>query len=173
MNEYIEAGKIINTHGIAGELKLEVWLDSVAYMKKFKRLFVAPSPSGKPETSGLAEYKILSVRDQKGFALLKLDGVTDVNTAMGLKNRPVYVRREDARLKPGEYFLCDVIGASVVDGTLGEIGILKEIVESPAQPIYVVRGAGEHLIPAVPEFIKAVDFSGETPVVHVSLIEGM
>ena len=194
MNEYIEAGKIINTHGVAGELKLEVWLDSADYMKRFKRIFVAKIPlftdnlapsgagcatgaskraSGAGNCPELTEYRVLSLRNQKGFALAKLEGVTDINMAMELKNRTVYVRREDAGLKPGEYFLCDIVGASVVDDRLGEIGVLKEIFESPAQPVYVVRGETEHLIPAVPEFVKGVDFSGEIPVVHVSLIEGM
>ena len=181
MNEYIEAGKIINTHGVAGELKLEVWLDSADYMKRFKRIFVAKIPlftdnraaSGAGNCPELTEYRVLSLRNQKGFALAKLEGVTDINMAMELKNRTVYVRREDAGLKPGEYFLCDIVGASVVDDRLGEIGVLKEIFESPAQPVYVVKGETEHLIPAVPEFVKGVDFSGVIPVVHVSLIEGM
>ena len=84
---YIEAGKIVNTHGVAGELKVEVWLDSPAFMKRFPRLFV-----------GEREYKLLTARVQKSFLLCRLEGVDDLNAAMALKGRVVSVAREDAKL---------------------------------------------------------------------------
>ncbi len=158
--EFIEAGKIINTHGIAGELKIDVWLDSPEFLRRFRRLFI----DGR-------EVKLLSSRVHKGFLLASLEGVTDVNSAMALKGRTVLVRREDAPLRKGAFFLQDIIGAKVLDEGGAEIGVLAEIFETPASFIYVVRGEREHLIPAVPEFVIATD--PEAGVVTVRLIEGM
>ena len=158
--EKIDAGKLINTHGISGEMKAEVWLDSPQFMKSFKRFFIREK-----------EYAVLSSRIQKGFLYLKMSGVEDLNAAMALKGSILQIAREDAHLPAGAYFLCDIIGARVVDENNMEVGILADIEENPANPIYVVKGEKEHLIPGVPEFIRGVDT--ENGVVTVHLIEGM
>ena len=137
--EKIEAGKLINTHGITGEMKAEVWLDSPQFMKTFRRFFI-----------GEKEY---------------------LNTAMLLKGCVLKIAREDAHLPAGAFFLCDIIGARVIDERGVEIGILTDIEENPAAPIYIVKGEREHLIPGVPEFIRQVD--AEHGLVTVRLIEGM
>ena len=157
---YIEAGRIVNTHGVAGEVKIEVWLDSPAFMKRFKRLFL-----------GERELDVDAARVHKGFLLCKLHGVDDANAAMALKGRTVSVAREDAKLPPGGYFLQDLIGAAVVDEQGNEIGRLTEVLERPASNIYVVQGETEHLIPAVPAFVLRTD--AENGIVTVRVIEGM
>lgn len=162
IKEYIEAGKIVNTHGIAGAVKIEVWLDSPAYMKKFRRLFVGKNKQ---------ERKVISSSVQKNFLLTTLEGIADINTAMTLKEEPVFILREDAKLPAGGYFLCELIGAEVSDESGNRIGTLEEIMETPAQPVYVVRGEREYLIPAVPEFILFSD--PENGLVKVHLLEGM
>ncbi len=157
---YIEAGRIVNTHGVAGEVKIEVWLDSPAFLKRFPRLFI----------EGRA-YLLHAARVQKSFLLCKLEGVEDVNAAMVLKGRTVSVAREDAQLPPGAFFLQDILGAKVVDEQGTEVGVLVDVLERPASNIYVVQGEEEHLIPAVPAFIKRTD--PEAGIITVHLIEGM
>ena len=157
---YIEAGRIINTHGVAGEVKIEVWLDSPRFMRKFKRLFM----DGR-------EVAVVSTREHKGFLLAKLEGVDTVNDAMALKGKTLHIHRDDARLPKGHYFLQDIMGARVIDESDNEVGILTEIFETPASRIYVVKGESEHMIPAVPEFILSTD--AENGIIKVHLIEGM
>ena len=157
----IEAGRIVNTHGVRGEVKIEVWLDSPQFFKSFKRVVL---DSGE-------EMKILSAKTHKGFVIAALEGVFDVNAAMALKGKRVSVRREDAALPHGAYFLQDIIGAKVVDEDGDEIGTLVDVMETPASNIYIVKGETEHLIPAVPEFIKKTD--ADAGVITVHLIEGM
>ena len=157
----IEAGRIVNTHGVQGEVKIEVWLDSPRFFTTFKRLVLDTGE----------ERKVLSARAHKGFVIAKLEGAADVNAAMRLKGRNVSVRREDAALPRGAFFLQDIIGAKVVDEAGNEVGKLAEVMETPASNIYVVRGEAEHLIPAVPEFIKKTD--ADAGVITVHLIEGM
>lgn len=158
--QYIEAGRIVNTHGVAGEVKIEVWLDSPQFLKSFKRCFI-----------DRREVKLLSARVHKGFLIVKLEGVEDVNAAMALKGRTVFIDRADARLPKGAFFLQDIIGASVVDESGSEIGKLVDVMETPASNVYVVKGEREHLIPAVPEFVMSTD--ADNGIITVHLIEGM
>ena len=158
--QYIEAGRIVNTHGVAGEVKIEVWLDSPQFLKSFKRCFI-----------DRREVKLLSARVHKGFLIAKLENVEDVNAAMALKGRTVFIDRADARLPKGAFFLQDIIGAAVVDESGSEIGKLVDVMETPASNVYVVKGEREHLIPAVPEFILSTD--ADNGIITVHLIEGM
>lgn len=157
---FVPAGRIVNTHGVQGEVKIEVWLDSPKFMKKFKRMFV-----------GEKEFEILSGKEHKGFFIARLKGIDDINAAMPLKGRDVQVLKEDAKLPQGSFFIQDIIGARVVDEDGAEIGVLKDVMETPASLIYIVQGDTEHLIPAVPEFIKETD--PENGIIKVRLIEGM
>jgi len=157
---YIEAGQIVNTHGTRGEVKIRPWVDSAEFLETFKTLYLGDRP-----------YEVRESSVHKGCLLASLSGVEDVNAAMALKGRTVFIDRQDAALPPGGCFIADIIGARVLDEDGGEVGVLAEVFESPASMIYVVRGQSEHLIPAVPEFIRAVDV--ENGVITVHLIEGM
>ena len=158
--QFIEAGKVVNTHGVKGEVKIQVWLDSPEFLKKFKTVYIDNRA-----------VKLVSGRVHKGFLIAVLDGVDDVNAAMSLKNKTVFIDRKDAKLPKGAYFLQDIIGAAVVTEDGESVGTLEDIRETPASQIYVVKGETEHLIPAVDEFIVKVD--AENAVVTVRLIEGM
>ena len=160
MKQYVEAGRIVNTHGINGEVKIEVWLDSPAFFKTFKRLFI----------NG-AEKKILSAREHKQFIIARLEGVEDLNAAMALKGKTVEILRADARMKDGEFFVQDILGFTAVDEDGHTVGKLVDAFETPASMLYVVRGESEHLIPAVREFILGIDAEKEE--IRVHLIEGM
>ena len=158
--QYIDAGKIVNTHGVQGEVKIEVWLDDAQMLKRCRRVFL-----------GGAEKKLVSAREHKGCLIAKLEGVEDVNAAMALKERVVQIDRADAKLPRGSFFLQDILGAAVVDESGAELGKLTDVLELPGNRVYVVTGETEHLIPAVPEFILSTDV--EKGLVTVHLIEGM
>ena len=160
IEKFIEAGQIVNTHGIRGEVRIAPWTDSADFLKGFKTLYI----DGRP-------VRVTESRVHKDMLLARLEGVEDVNAAMGLKGKTVLIDRNDARLPAGVYFLQDIIGARVVTESGEEIGTLSEIIEAPAGNVYVVRGEEEHLIPAVPAFILSTDT--EAGVVTVRLIEGM
>ena len=93
--EFIEAGRIINTHGVAGEVKIEVWLDSPKFFKSFKTLYLKNGE----------ELKVLSTKTHKGFIIAKLEGIDDINAAMRLKGKDVSIRRSDAALPRGAFFI--------------------------------------------------------------------
>ncbi len=160
MKKYLEAGKIVNTHGIKGEVKIQPWADSAQFLNGFKFLYI----DGKA-------VKLISGRVHKNFLIAQLEGVSTVNDAMVLKNKIVSIDRSEARLPEDSFFLADLIGAKVCTETGEELGILTDVLELPSSNVYVVTGKREILIPAVPEFIVSTDIS--EGLVTVRLIEGM
>ena len=159
---YIEAGRITSTHGVHGELKIEVWLDTPEDLKHYRRIFIDGQ-----------ERKLLSVRQQSRFVIAKLDQVDDINAAQPFKGKTIYIAREDAPLPPGGYFLQDLLDAKVVLEDGSSVGVLTEILERPANNVYVVTDPDgrEILIPVVPAFIIRAD--AENGIVTVRLLEGM
>ena len=158
--KYIEAGEIVNTHGVRGEVKIMPWMDTPEFLLGIKTLYIDGAP-----------VRVLAARVHKGAVLASLEGVEDVNAAMRLKGRRVSIDRGDAHLPAGRFFIQDIIGARVVTESGEEIGTLREVIDAPAGMIYVVRGDAEHLIPAVDEFILRTD--ADSGLITVHLIEGM
>lgn len=157
---FLEAGKIINTFGVRGEVKLDPWCDSAEFLKPLKTLYIDG-----------ARRAVASSRVHKGMLIVRFADVEDVNGAMLLKNKIVYFARSDVRLPKGRHFVADLLGAAVVDEQGTEIGKLTEVLDMPAGQVYVVQGETEHTIPAVPEFILDIDADEKT--IRVHLIEGM
>lgn len=160
MNEYLECGQVVNTHGIRGEVRIVPWADSPEFLCRLKTLYL----DGKP-------MEVKSCRVHKGSNIVQFAGIETVEAAMQLRDKVVSLRRSDVHLPEGRYFLADLIGIKVIDEDGKELGTLEEILTPSAQNIYLVRGEREILIPAVPEFVLDVDIASRTMKVH--LIEGM
>ena len=158
--DLLEIGKIVGTHGVRGELRVEPWCDSPAFLAGFTAVFLRGTP-----------YQVQSARTHKSLVLMKLEGVESVEAAQALRDSVLYIDRSDCALPEGRYFIRDLIGLAVFDGE-ERVGTLYDVLNAPAHDVYVVRGGdGEHMIPAVPEFVKEVDL--EQGVIRVALIEGM
>lgn len=160
MKEFLDCGQIVNTHGIHGEVRIVPWADSPDFLRGFGTLYVDGAPR-----------KVASARVHKGNVIARLDGVDTVEEAMRLKGKTVQIRRADAKLPEGAFFLADIIGLDVVDEAGQRLGTLKEVLSPSRQQVYVVAGAREILIPAVPEFILETNIEGGY--LKVRLIEGM
>lgn len=158
--KFLEAGQIVNTHGVRGEVKIAPWADSPEFLKGFKTLYIDEQPVG-----------VLSSRVHAGFVIARLEGVSDINDAMRLKNKTVFIDRADAHLPAGRFFVADIIGARAVTEDGADIGRVAEVIELPANNVFRIEGETEHLIPDVPEFILSADV--ENGLLTVRLIEGM
>jgi len=161
MDNLIESGVIVGTHGVRGEIRVEPWCDGPEFLLQFKTVYLA----GKP-------YPVEAARVHKSLALLKLRGVDDVQTAQALRGREVWIDRTGVVLPEGRYFVRDLTGLSVVDADGVRVGTLYEVMSLPAHDVYRVQGEdGERYIPATPQFVKEIDLSAG--IVRVELIEGM
>ena len=159
-NQLLECGKIVNTHGIRGEVKIQPWADSPEVLCALPALYIDGVP-----------VALRSARVHKGNVIALLEGVSDVDQAMLLKNKVVWLNRDDLRLPEGTFFLADLIGLRVVDEEGQELGILNEVLSPSRQQVYVVKGDRELMIPAVPQFILETNVAGGY--IKVRLIEGM
>ena len=161
-NRFLEAGEIVNTHGIQGEVKIVPWCDTPEFLCGFDTLYIDGAP-----------VKVRAARAHKGNVLARLEGVDDVNAAMRLKNKVVSIDRTGVELPDGRHFIADLIGLTVLDDDTGaELGTIAEVLTPPAHEVYVVRGRGkEYLIPAVDAFLRGTNV--EEGWVRVHLIEGM
>ena len=161
-NRYLEAGKIVNTHGIAGEVKIIPWADDPAFLLDFETFYIDSQP-----------VKVLAARVHKSSILVKLKGIDTVNEAARLRDKVVWIDREDAHLPDGRHFLADLLGLEVRDTNTGEVlGTVSDILTPPAHNVYVVKdGRQEHMIPAVDEFVLETNI--EEGYLRVRLIEGM
>lgn len=158
-SEFLEAGKIVSTHGIHGEVKILPWADSAEFLTGLPRIYL----NGR-------EYAVTSSRVQKTCVLMKLSGIDDIDAAAKLREQVICIRRTDVVLPEGSVFIADLIGLPVLsDGE--EIGRICDILSMPSNDVYVVNGSREYLIPAVPEFI--LERNLDQGYVRVKLIEGM
>ena len=152
LRKYIECGKIINTHGCHGGIKLESWCNTPEDLASLKRFFIE-------DTNGYIQYKVKKSSTFKQFVLMDVQGVEDMDTALALKNKTVFALRDDFALDDGEYFIADLIGLDVIDAENGTVyGKISDFINRGASDIYVVQTTnGERLIPAVDEFVVSVD----------------
>ena len=161
-NRYLEAGKIVNTHGIAGEVKILPWADGPEFLLDFDTLYIDGQP-----------VELKGARVHKNCVLAKLAGIDDINQAMKLRDKIVCIDREDVELEEGAFFLADLMGLEVREAETGKVlGTIHDILTPPANNVYVVRGGErEYMIPAVPEFIPETNI--DDGYLLVRLIEGM
>ena len=157
--EWIEAGEIVTTHGVRGEVKVLCWLDDPEYLVDFERVRV-----------GGKDYAVKSCRVQKTCNLMALEGVDTIEDAAKLRDKELCLCREDVELEEGTVFIADLIGLPVLaDGR--EIGKITEVMTPPGNDVYVVKGSHEYMIPAVKEFVEEINV--QEGYVKVRLIEGM
>ena len=153
MKEYLEAGEIVTTHGVMGEMKLYPWCDGAQFVAKLPRLFFGKEGAYK-------ELKIISVREQKGMALVKLEGVASIDDARAYMRKTAYFKRSDVKLPKGRYFISDVIGCEVLDDKTGVLyGEITDVTHPAAIDIYeiAVPSGAKVLFPAVSEFISEIN----------------
>ena len=162
--QYLEVGKITNTHGIMGEVRVQPWADSPEFLCQFKTLYVDQAHW---------PIKVERARVHKNMVILKLEGVTDVPSALSMRNAILYIDRKDAALPEGSFFLADLMGLEVRDAQSGKVlGKIADIMNLPANNVYVVRGGErELLIPAVPQFIAETNVEGGY--LRVNMMEGL
>ena len=155
--QFIEAGEIVTTHGVRGEVKVLPWLDSPEDLVDFDRVRI-----------GDKDYEIESCRVQKSCNLVKLAGVDTMEAAQAMRGKVLKLYRED--IDDEIIFAAELIGVKVFsDGK--EVGKITDVLDYPGNKVYVVKGQKEYMIPAVKAFILDTDMDSET--MQVRLIEGM
>jgi 16S rRNA processing protein RimM len=154
LKKFLEAGQIVSTHGINGEVRVMPWCDSPEFLAQFDRLYFKQG----------AESRVVELaRPHKSLLLVKFEGVDGIDEAMKLLKSIIYIDRDEVELPEGSYFEQDIIGLEVIDAQTGKsYGRLSSVGRTGANDVYGVRaeGGAEVLIPAIKDVISAVDIEG-------------
>lgn len=155
--QFLEIGKIVTTHGIKGEVRVQPWCDAAEMLCEFEQLYL--------NSNGTEPLDILSARVHKNVVVMKLEGINTVNDAQTLRNRILYVDRDEMTLPEDTYFIQDLIGLSVIHADTGALyGELVEITQTGANDVYHIKTpqGALVLVPAIADVVRKTDLDAGT-----------
>ncbi len=153
---YIDTGRIVGTHGLKGEMRVQPWSDSPQFLTQFSTLYL--------DDQGRTELKVRSARVHKNILLLTAEGIDSIEAAEGLRNRVLYLHRDDVELEPGRHFVQDLMGCRVLDAdSREEYGTLTEVITTGANDVWQVTDSGgkNYLVPVIPDIVVSVDVDSQ------------
>lgn len=165
--ELLQVGVITSTHGIKGEVKVFPTTDDAARFRELKQVIL---DTGKEQIL----LEIQNVKFFKQYVILKFKGIDNINDVEKYRKMPLLVTREDAvALEEDEYFITDMIGMQVLTEDGEKFGVLKDVMETGANDVYVIESIrhGEVLVPAIHECILSIDIDKQEMQIH--LLEGL
>ena len=151
IKEYLEIGKITSTHGLKGEMRVQPWCDSPEYMKKFKTLYL--------DKKGEKPIKVSS-RPNGNMVIMKVQGIDTVEEAARYREKVLYMKRSDANLPEGSWFIQELIDCTVVDADNEEkiYGIISDVSQTGANDVWhIKKDDKEYLIPAIESVVISTD----------------
>ena len=155
--DYLEVGKIVSTHGIKGEVRVDPWCDGPAFLKQFKTLYY--------DKNGARPVAVKACRPHSNIAILKLEGVDTVEAAAALRNKVLFMARADAQLPDNSFFIQDLIGCRVFDADAPDkqYGVLTDVSTTGANDVWHVTddSGKEYLLPAIPPVVIDTDIDNE------------
>lgn len=167
MVKTLRVGVISSTHGVRGEVKVYPTTDDV---KRFEQLKQVILDTGNEHIN----LEIEGVKYFKNMVILKFKGFDNINEIEKYKGRDLLVTRVDAvELKPNENFIVDLIGLKVVTDEGNDFGLLKDVLLTGANDVYVVETpeGEEVLLPAIPDCV--LDVSLEKGEITVHIMDGL
>ena len=166
MNEYLQVGTIIKTHGIKGEVKVYPLTDDVNRFKDLKSVILEPSMDNLP-------LEIEGVKFFKNLVILKFKDYDNINDIEMYVKKGIFVTREDAvPLEEDEYFVTDLIGLDVITDDGVSFGVVKDVLHTGANDVYVVEHDDkEVLLPAIKECI--LDINIDEKLMKIHLMKGL
>jgi len=157
---YLDTGKIVGTHGIKGEVRIEPWCDSPEFLCEFDKLYLDERGENSID---------VKCRAHKNIVLCKIKGVDTIEAAERLRGKVVYISRDDVLLDEGAHFVQDIIGLAVIDDVSGQsYGKLSDVIFTGANDVYEVTGEDgkKYLVPVIDEVVTKVDVDGGCVLVH-------
>lgn len=152
IKEYLELGQIVSTHGIRGELRVNPWCDSPEFAKQFKTVYF--------DKNGVKSVKVSVCRPHGNIILMKLEGIDTVDDAQALRNKILYIKRADAKLPDGTWFIEELIGCEVFDAdSFVKYGVLSDVSQTGANDVWHVTDeqGSEYLLPAIKDVVVNTD----------------
>lgn len=163
--ESILVGKIVNTHGIKGEVKVYPYTDDIDNLSKIKEIFFDENLNNK--------HKVKYCKVQKNMFIMKIDGIDIVEDAKNLKDTNIYIVKEDISDLEDTYYIEDLIGMDVIDENEEVIGVISYVFNTGANDVYEIKSLEdkEIYIPAIKDVVKKVDVKNKK--MYIEMMEGL
>ena len=144
----LEAGKIVNTHSLKGEVRIYPYCDSAEFICELDSLYI-----------GGQKTKILSARVHKGQALVRFEGIDHINKTEPLIGLVVYFDKNEVELEDGQYFIEDVKGLKVFDADTNELyGTVTDVIITGANDVFEVKNDNKTLlVPKIDDVVRKID----------------
>ena len=162
MNEYLQVGTIIKTHGIRGEVKVYPLTDDVSRFNNLKKVILEPDKDN-------LVLEICGVKFFKNLVILKFKDFDNINDIEMHVKKGIYVAREEAvDLEEDEYFVADLIGLDVITDEGKAFGTVKDVLHTGANDVYVIDyDDKEILVPAIKECILDINIDDNLMKIHL------
>lgn len=149
--QFLDSGKIVGTHGIKGEVRIDPWCDSPEFLCAFKKLWLDENGT---------EFIEVKSRPHKNITLAKIKGVDTIETAEKYRGKVVYINRDDINLAEGVHFVQDLIGLEVKDADNGKVyGKISDVLRTGANDVYEIKDADgkTYLAPVIDDVVKEIN----------------
>ncbi|MBQ7094942.1 MAG: 16S rRNA processing protein RimM [Clostridia bacterium] len=145
--ELLQAGKIVNTHSLKGEVRIYPYCDSAEFLCEVKKMYIDNEA-----------YTVASARVHKGQALIRFKGIDHINKAEPLIGKLVYFKKHEVPLEEGQYYIDDIIGLDVIDIDTGTIyGKVVSVFPTGANDVFEVKGDKTYYVPKINDVVKQID----------------
>lgn len=157
--EFLEIGKFVGTHGVRGMVRIQPWSDDGAFLAQFKKFYLE---------NGKTKIEMSKIAPHGNVVIAQIKGVNTIEDAEKLRGQVLYIKRDDARLPEGRYFVSEIIGANVFDAdTNALLGTLTDVSPTGANDVWHIEKDGkEYLVPAIPDVIVSVDINTDTVIIR-------
>lgn len=162
--EFLEAGKIVGTHGVRGMVRIDPWSDNGEFLSQFKTFYI-----GNEKQS----VRALRIQPHGRVCIAEIEGVDSIEKAEGLRGKILFIKRDDAELDDGRYFIDEIIGAEVFEHTTNEaLGVLRDVSPTGANDVWHIEKDGkEYLVPAIADVIVSVDIENNR--IEINALKGI
>lgn len=159
IKKFLETGKIVGTHGIKGMVRVQPWSDSGEFLTEFKHFYL---------DGGLKKLDVLKAQPHGNVVIIAFKGVETIEQAEALRNKLIFIDRNDAKLPEGRYFVDDLIGCVVTDAdTEEELGSITDVSSTGANDVWhITKRDKEYLVPVIDEVLVSVDIENEAVVIR-------
>ncbi|MDE5853284.1 MAG: ribosome maturation factor RimM [Oscillospiraceae bacterium] len=160
--EFLEVGKIVTTHGLKGNVKIQPWCDESTILANQPRLFF--------DSKGEFCREIEDAMVYKNLVVVKFKGIDSIEFAQKLRNHIVYINRNDLSLDEGSYFIQDLIGLNVYDADVQGLcyGRVVEVLQSGANDVYRIldKNGKERLVPVIDDVVLKIDVDNDEIIIR-------
>lgn len=157
--EFLEIGQFVGTHGVKGMLRIQPWSDDCQFFAQFKNFYLE---------NGKTKIEISKITPHGNVVLAAVKGIDTIEQAEKLRGETLFIKRDDAKLPEGRYFISEIIGTTVLDAdTNAVLGTLADVSETGANDVWHIKnGEREYLVPAIDDVIVNVDIDNNAVIIR-------